>query len=94
VRRGEFLDALHRARVGSVPLGELLSAHIAALFRHAVIERGQIGEVLPAPHADGQFEPLVGIGPPFRDRARRQVMQAIGEWAAIGGGIGHDAISL
>jgi hypothetical protein len=91
---GEFFDLLHRSRVGAVLSGELIARHVAAVFRLAVVEGGQVGELLVPPHPHRHFKPLIGIGPSLRDRARRQVMHTAGEFAAMSSGIGHDVISL
>ncbi len=79
VRRGPVGDRLDRGGIGAVLGAEIGPGHIGPLVGHDLIEGRQIGQVRSAPDAQGQLDPLIGIGPPDRFRTGRQGVDAVGQ---------------
>ncbi len=86
---GELLDLVDRGGVRPVFVAQLVAGHIFALARALGVEGGEVGERFEPAHTDRQLDPAVGIGSPFGHRTRRQMMQAVGEHAPIGGRAPH-----
>lgn len=86
---GEFLDLCDRGRVRAIFDTKLIAGHVLAFVGPFGLKCGQIGKLFQPPNPDRQLNPLIRVGPAYRHRVRRQMMQAVNEHAPIGGRAPH-----
>ncbi len=79
VGRRPLGDRIDRRGIGAVFGRHFVAGHIGALTRQGVVQGREIGQIGGSPHAQGQVDPVVGVGPSNRFRTGRYGMGAVGQ---------------